>query len=195
MQTARPARQDSSSKSMRSRMLAALNIRWKKLRHDLAGDELHDELIAFINDRLRLKEPISSLRSLSDAQLGRSLDALRDLEAQPALPNSQGVNGQSAEIIHLASAAQVHTINTLLDYLRWSDPARENFIEQRFKRKSPSMLSPKQAHALIMILLNVATARWVKETRGASRVSRLLIREEIPHLKAMLGNDRKEASE
>src|SRR5207253_1450364 len=107
MQTARrQERQNENGKprerTTRNKMLAAINIRWKKIRHDLTGEELHDELTAFISDRLRLKEPITSLRSLSDAQLGRTLDALRDLEAQPVLPGAQAVNPTGgAEIIHL----------------------------------------------------------------------------------------------
>jgi hypothetical protein len=176
-------------------MLAAVNIKWAKLRPDLRDrEELHDELCAFLTDRLKLKEPLTSLRSLTDRQLYRSLDALSEMETQPALPHSEAKNEGGAEIIHLATAEQVFTINKLLDFLNWSAEARSRFIQERYRRTSPSMLTPKQAHALLMILLNIATARVLKERSGGTPVTRLMIRQEIPVLKARLGIDRRQSA-
>lgn len=187
----------SSSKPIRARMLAAVNIKWAKLRPDLRNDrkDLHDELCSFITDKLRLKEPLGSLRSLSDRQLERVLDVLSDLESQPPLPHSEATAAaaerEGATVIHLASAEQSHTINKILDHLGWSQQARENFIKQRYRRTSPAMLAPKQANGLTMILLAIAAARALKDRGGVSRVSRAMIRAEIPALKARLGIDRK----
>ncbi len=188
----------SSSKPVRARMLAAVNIKWAKLRPDLRNDrkDLHDELCSFITDKLRLKEPLASLRSLSDRQLGRVLDVLSDMESQPPLPHSEATAAvaerEGATVIHLASAEQSHTINKIMDHLGWSQQARESFIKQRYRRISPAMLAPKQANGLTMILLAIAAARALKDRGGVSRVSRAMIRAEIPALKARLGIDRKD---
>jgi len=191
-----------TQKPLRSRMLAAVNIKWSQLRPDLKHDKeaLHDELLTFAWETLRMKRELTSLRNLSDRQLGLLLDALSALESQPDLPHSQAMSApqptaMGAEIIHLASAEQVHTITKILDFLGWSQEFREGFIQKRFRRTSPAMLSPRHANSLIMILLNTAAARVVKSRGSASRISRKMIAEEIPALKARLGIDRKEGSD
>ena len=198
MQTARVQKEHNHTgggRAGRNRMLAAINITWRNLRPDLhhSEEELRDERLAFITDALRLKRPLNSTRDLTERQLGTALDAMRRLESQPMLPHGAAApaaqNG-GAEIVHLATAEQVHVINKLLDHLGWSERAREEFIKRRFRRSGPSMLSPQQANSLVMILLNIAAARAVKDRGGAARVSRRMIAMEIPALKERLGIDR-----
>ena len=200
MQAARQSAEQATqkTKSSRSRMISAIHLQWKKARPDLLqhSHESRDERLAFISDLLKLKRPLESMRSLSEQQLGLVLDALKHGRIQQRLPHSQAEPGPNgAEIIHLASAEQVFTINKLLDCLGWGEEARAKFIEQRFKRNNPSMLTPKQAHALVMILLNIAAARAVKGRTGASRITRQMIHEEIPQLKSRLGIDLHKNSE
>lgn len=200
-----PARQHTQAeRSPRSRMIAAIHIKFKQVRRDLRHadeGEIRDERLAFINDTLRLKRSITSMRDCTDRQLGLVLDALGRLESQPALPNSQAVPAPKAaattggaEITHLASAEQVYAITKLLDFLNWRAEARANFIKQRFNRTTPQMLTQKQAQTLFMILLTIAAARSVKSRTGAARISRKMIQAEIPDLKVRLGIDRKPAA-
>lgn len=198
-----PARQHTQQeRSPRSRMIAAINIKFRQVRRDLkyaTEGEIREERLAFITDALRLKRQLDSMRGLTDRQLGLVLDALGRLETQPALPNSAATpapqpTGETAEVIHLASAEQVHTISKLLDFLNWREEARENFIKQRFQRTSPAMLSQKQAQSLVMILLYIAARRAVNSRTGAARISRKMIQAEIPALKIRLDIDHKPVS-
>jgi hypothetical protein len=193
------ARQDARhTQTSRNRMIAAIHLQWRSARPDLRNEpeELRDQRLAFITDLLKLKRPLTSMRSLSDRQLGLVLDALHNGSFQPRLPNATvAPASEGAEVIHLASSEQAHTINKLLDWLGWSDEGREKFIQQRFKRTSPAMLSPKNAHSLINILLNIAAARSIRERTGAMRIKRVTIRAEIPALKARLGIDVQKHSE
>jgi hypothetical protein len=203
MPAARQARQTDAPQSPgRAKMIAAVHIEWKKLRPDLHLDDesLRAERLVFVQDALKLKKPVSSLRVLSNAQLGRVLDAMRRLRAQPRLggyapplkPEIAPATG--AEIFHLASAEQVFTISKLFDYLDWTLEFQKRFISRRFKREKPALLSPSNAHALIRILINIACSRDIKE-RGVGRVSRAMIAAEIPALKARLQIDRPRAAE
>jgi hypothetical protein len=149
---------------------------------------------------LNLKRPIASSRDLTDKQLGRVLDRMRELESQPELPGSQTIHAvagpsaglsEEAEIAHLATGAQVATIEKLLGSLGWSADARQRFLQRRFKRTSPRLLSPPQANSLTMILFNIAAAKAIRERATVERVSRTMIRAEIPQLKRRLGIDQK----
>lgn len=194
------AAQKVSDKSLRRGLIAKVQIQWKELRPDLKhpSDESRDERLSFITQALRLKEPLDSIGELSNRKLGLVLDAFKTLRDQPQLPNSHvdikrqphsdaltSVNG-GAEIIHLASAEQVFTITKLLEYLGWSTDSQKAFISKRYRRENPRLLRPKQAQSLVRILFNIACARDLKG-RGVATVSRTLIREEIPKLKARLG--------
>lgn len=191
-----------NSQPTRTRMLAAVHVLWHKLRTDLHHDkdQERDERIAFINDVLRLKRPVSSMRALSDAQLGRVLDELRRREMQPTLAGyvppvkPAPVQPAVAEVVHLATTEQVFTVEKLFDCLGWTDDFREDFIERRFKRRKVFALTADRAHALIRVLLNVACSRALKEG-GAGKVTREMIRAEIPRLKTRLGIDSRRAGE
>jgi len=191
-------RKDTGSHSVRSKTIAAIHLTWKKLRRDLSdADESREQRLTFMAGVLK-KDSISSTRDLTDRQLGRVLDAMRELERAPELPGMQVIHRVSrsettpatAEIIHLATAAQVSALKKLLAHLGWRAEAQEGFIEKRFHRKSVEMLSPKDAHSLTMILLNIAASNAVR-SRGVKRASRLMIGDEIPRIKRLLGIDQK----
>lgn len=200
-----PARQQSqtATRSPRSRMIAAIHVTFKQVRRDLKGateDEIREERLAFINDTLRLKRPVKSMRDCTDRQLGLVLDALKRFDAQPALPNSKAVpvpatNTDGAEIIHLASAEQVYAINKLFDHLGWDFQTREDFLKKKFKRNAPTMLAQSQAQSATMILLTIAASREIRNRGGVARVSRAMVRAELPAIKARLGLDRKPAGD
>lgn len=196
------ARQRTNTSSpARYKMIAAVQIIWKQIRVDLHGDEeaLRAERLIYITEVLSLKRPLSSIRTLSDAQLGRVLDAMRRLQTQPRLTGytrpalvepAQPETG--AEVIHLASAEQVFTINKLLTHLDWTPEYQKTFLHRRFKRQNHALLLPAQAQSLIRILLNISCTREVKQ-RGVGKVTRAMISAEIPLLKARLGIDRRRA--
>lgn len=192
MQAARKA--SSNAGDSRKRMMAAIQIKWQQMRPDLrhSPDELREERLAFVSNVLRLRRELTSLRDLSDRQLGRVLDALNDMTVHPRLPNSEVPQKPiaTAEIIHLASAGQVHAINKLLNYLDWTAGFQETFIKRRYKRANPVHLRPKEAHSLLRILLNIACTRELKE-RGVTKVTRAMINLQIPVLKQRLGIDQK----
>jgi len=207
MQTAaqQQRRARASTRSTRARTIAAIQITWKKIRRDLRDpEELREQRLAFMADVLKLRKPLGSTRDLTDKQLGRVLDRMRELEGQPELPGAQSihaplpfhssaVNGveEAAEIIHLATAAQVSTIEKLLAFLGWRQAAQEAFLQKRFERSSPRLLTPAQAHSLTMILLNIGAAKEIRSRSEMNRVSRVMIRAEIPALKRRLGIDQK----
>ena len=183
----------------RTKMIAAIQITWRKLRPDLHDDpdELRAERLAYISEVLKLKHPLVSLTTLSTPQLARVLDALHALQTQPKLAGyTPPVKPQpaSAEVIHFASSEQVFTIKKLFDFLNWSAEAGTRFLRDRFKRENPVHLRPPQAHSLIRILLNIACQRELK-ARGCEHVSRQMISAHIPLLKARLEIDRKEIPE
>jgi hypothetical protein len=202
--------QHPASRSIRARTIAAIHVTWKKLRPYLTDDpeQLRQARLDFINDVLKSKTEITSMRSVSDARLGRVLDAMRELERSPGLPGisssefrvvrpgpeSLGAKPE-AEVFHLATESQVAAIVKLFDYLKWSMEARESFTRKRFRRASPSMLTPKQGNSLMMILMTIAASRdikfrWKADTgREVEHVSREMVRAEISALKRRLGID------
>jgi hypothetical protein len=193
-------RRRSSPRSTRDRTIAAIHITWKKIRRDLRdAEESREQRLAFMVGVLNLRRPIASSRDLTDRQLGKVLDRMRELERQPELPGAQTIHAVTAEesantgaeIIHLATAAQVATIEKLLVHLGWSPEAQAGFIQKRFQRTSPRLLTPTQANSLTMILLNIAAAKAIREREDVMRVTRTMIRVEIPQLKRRLGIDQK----
>ena len=176
-------------------MIAAIQIQWKELRPDLrhSPEELRDERLAYITDILKLKEPLRSLKDLTNYQMTRVLAHFDDLRAQPALPSTQVVaRPVVAEIVHLATAQQVFTINKLLDFLGWHPDSRKRFLSSRYQRENPVHLRPRQANSLIRILFNIACSQELKKA-GFKKVTRPMIGMHIPVLKKKLGIDRKES--
>jgi len=191
-----------SKKDNRARTIAAIHITWKKLRPDLRHDkdELRESRLQFMSTVLN--RDIKSSRDLTLSKLGKVLDAMRKLEVEPLLPGGaptvdreQQTATDNVEIHHLATEAQCAAINKLFLHLGWTLETIEGFTEKRFKRKSHRMLTPEKANSLTMILLTIAAnrdikRRWLAETgREVEKVSREMIRAEIPALKRRLGVD------
>ncbi|HKO43367.1 MAG TPA: phage protein GemA/Gp16 family protein [Pyrinomonadaceae bacterium] len=197
----KPAR---SKKDVRAATIAAIHVTWKKLRRDLKGDadELREQRLAFMSRVLNCE--VKSTRDLTPAKLGKVLDAMRELERAPTLPGVSSLKSQvpskepetwdlrpeTAEIVHLATEAQVATIEKLFKHLGWGLEAIEGFTEKRFKVKSYRMLTPAKANSLTMILLNIAASNALRK-RGMQRVSRRMIAIEIPSIKRLLNIDQK----
>jgi hypothetical protein len=206
MQVARQERRNrTSQRSTRSKTIAAIQITWKKIRRDLCDpEESREQRLTFMAGVLNLKRPLESTRDLTDKQLGRILDRLRELEWQPELPDTQSIHAlianpteatNEAEIVHLATEAQVATIEKLVKFLGWGRQAQEAFLQKRFKRTSPRMMTPKQAGSLTMILLNIAASKSIRDRSQVKRVSRVMTRAEIPALKRRLGIDQRPATD
>jgi hypothetical protein len=119
---------------------------------------------------------------------------------QSPKPKVQSPEGGTAEIHHLATTPQVEVIEKLFVYLGSSPSWIEKFLEGKFKRKSSRMLTPAQANSCTMILFNIAASRdikqhlhWQRRTgeEDEIKVTREMIRQEIPALKRRLGIDQK----
>ncbi|MGH9942459.1 MAG: hypothetical protein ACRD9R_08905 [Pyrinomonadaceae bacterium] len=184
----------SPERSPRHKMLGAIHIEWHKQRPDLHLDKEgeREERLQFITEVLKLKRPLRSMRSLTDSELCKVLDALRLRRGQPRLNGyTPPVKPEPEEKVvhHLASAEQVFTIRKLFENLEWTEGYRQRFLDLRFQRENPAHLTPRQANSLVMILLNIAASRELKE-QGQQRVSRAEIGKVIPAIKARLGIDR-----
>jgi hypothetical protein len=187
-------------RSARSRMIAAIQITWKKIRPDLNNpEELREQRLEFMAGVLRKKQ-IKSSRDCTTRQLGLVLDAMREFERQPEIPGLQSIHATAprsvndsatgeGDIHHLATAAQVATIDKLFLHLNWSAEATEGFVKKRYQRSSHCLITPKQANSLTMILLNIAASRAIKDRTNVKRVSRAMVHAEIPSLKRRLGID------
>jgi hypothetical protein len=196
--------------NVRTQTLAAINATWRKICPDLEGEDLRDARLVFATKALGLRKPLTSLSKCSPKQLGRIIDAMRAMERTPALPGVvqspkskvQGsetldVGHATADVVHLATSAQVTAIERLRNYLGWSAIGLQNFIIDKFSGKhSPALLTPAEANSCTMILFNIAASKAIKARRvergqEPGRVSRRMIAMEIPALKRELGIDQK----
>ena len=73
-------------KSARAGTIAAIHITWKKLRPDLRHDAEALRLARLDFMSGVLKREITTSRGLTQAKLGKVLDAMRELEHNPPLP-------------------------------------------------------------------------------------------------------------
>lgn len=188
-------------------MLQRIHAEFPKLRPDLrhSTDEIRLERLAFCERTLNLRKPLASMRHLTDEQLGRVIEAIKREMSAPVLPGcavhhfkarveTNDLSGcgpeQMAAIHHLAGQEQVWAIKRMLTHLRWGTEATENFISRRFKRRSPEMLSPKQANSMLMILFNIAASNDLKKQHGeATAITSVMKARYIPELKRKLGID------
>lgn len=201
-------------KSVRAGTMQAIHATWRKVAPPTVVDaeDLRVERLNFATRVLNLNKPLDSMSGLSGAQLGRVLDAMREMERAPALPGgsptvSEGYEDAgkmpalpAAEIHHLATTAQVEAIEKLFDceYLRWSVVKREEFLSKRFRRSSPRMLTTVQANHCTMILMSIAAHRRIKTrlvrvSKKDQKVSRTMVHAEIPALKRRLGIDQQKS--
>lgn len=217
MSTARKYRSNQRSMSRQSRnsAYAAINILWNQMRPDLrfeAKDVVREERLAWIASFLRLKK-LDSTTKLSDGQIGKVLDEMKRLTGQVSKPQEINTKSQfstnlrlvenpnvnvstiylhsenSAEIIHLASEEQIFTINKLVGTIGWTEEGFREFLFQKFQRRSPRMLTFKNANSLMMILLNIAADKELR-AQGKTKISRKMTAEYIPILKKKLQIDR-----
>jgi len=95
----------------------------------------------------------------------------------------------SAEIVHLASEAQIATAAKLFEnFVRWGTEKREEWLIKRFKgKRSVAMLTFKEANHLMRILFNIAVSRDIKRKTPGVEVSKAMIDAAIPDLKRRLG--------
>ncbi len=132
-----------AKKTVRGETIKAIHATWRKIAFDLEAEELRDARLAFCTEALGLRKPLKSISKLSPAQLGRILDAMRELERAPSLPGAGfGVptlvgtppegGTPSAEIHHLATKAQTDAIGKLIRYLGWSAIGAQAFIAADF---------------------------------------------------------------
>ena len=190
---------------VRGQTLRAIHATWRKIGPSgLDGDELREARLAFATKALSLKKPLTSIQKCSPAQLGRILDAMRELERTPTLPGVDSspvarhlsTDAEGAEIIHLATHAQVSAIERLRNYLGWTAIGLQNFIIDKFNGKhSPVLLTPADANSCTMILLTIAARKRIKDRGVAGKISRTMIHAEIPALKRELGIDQKPPAE
>jgi hypothetical protein len=177
--------------------MAALQIEWKKFYRGDQG-ESRDARLDWLTYKLRLKRPLESTRDLSDRQIGLALDELRKAQRYPMLPNAEQLyrspvaeaREANAKIIHLASDAQVYTIQVLFHDLGWSPAGQRKFLEARYKHGTAALLKPRQAHSLIAILLNIIASRDLK-TAGYSKITRAQMVAHVPEVKQRLGIDQR----
>jgi hypothetical protein len=181
--------------------MQAIHATWRKVAPPTVVDaeDLRIERLNFATRVLNLNEPLESLNGLSGAQLGRVLDAMRELERAPTVVQSpkskvQGPDEAEAEIHHLATTAQVEAIDKLFASLEWFPTTVEKFLLDKFKTKSQRMLTVKQANSCTMILFNIAASFAIRAQFPGVPVSRAMIRREIPALKRRLGIDQKSES-
>ena len=80
MQTGSQRTLKPTTDSVRAATLRAIHVTWRKVAFDLEAEELRDARLAFCTEVLNLRKPLKSIRKLSPAQLGRILDAMRELE-------------------------------------------------------------------------------------------------------------------
>src|SRR6185503_18598018 len=169
---------------------------------DLEGEELRDARLEFATTALSLRKPLTSLSKLSPTQLGRILDEMRRHERAPALPGMPAVRTgsgsdrveESAEIVHLATGAQVQAIEKLRKYLGWSAIGLNAFIGDKFKGRTVNFLTPAEANSCQMILFTIAARKRIKDRGFKGKISRSLTQAEIPALKRELGIDRKKVT-
>ncbi len=180
----------------RRRAIAAIQILWKQMRSDLHFDKetLREERLVWIAEFLALKRELKSITDLSDKQRGIVLEEMRRLTGQASkTPESTtkfanpriANNPQSADVVHLAGEAQVFTINKLVGCIGWSEEGFRDFLFEKFRRRSPRMLTFKKANSLMMILFNIAADKELR-AQGKTKISRQMTAEYIPVLKKKL---------
>ncbi|MDQ3132419.1 MAG: hypothetical protein M3Q99_16855 [Acidobacteriota bacterium] len=193
--------QPSMSRQSRGRAYAAINILWQQMRPDLRfedKDVIRDERLSWIGDFLGL-EKLDSTTKLSDKQIGMLLEEMKRLTGQASktpenntkfgksqnINNSENAQPDGAEIIHLAGEEQIYTINKLVGSIGWTEDGFREFLFQKFRRRSPRMLTFKKANSLMMILLNIAADKHLR-AQGKTKISRQMTAEYIPVLKRKL---------
>ena len=133
------------------------------------------------------RRPAKAVATKAASTTGQSEPASKADQANSIATPGAGPQ-EEAEIIHLASKQQVWAINRLYDYIGWTRERREEFLREKFRRVSPAMLTPRQAHSYTVILINVAAQKDIKrEHPEVKKVTREMIREYMPELMKRMG--------
>jgi hypothetical protein len=201
----------SERKPLRNRMYGKLHALWSQLRPDLSkgSDDYKEALYGFAEAELKTGR-IGSFTLLTDAQLGKVLEALEREANQPRLYTEvrsqesgvtspgqvlQGKFGSQAQgtrilnddspVEHLASEQQTWAIGKVFGYLGWSDDFKSGFVKARFRTDKIEMLRTKEAHALLSILLNCAGSKYWKR-QGKEKVSKAMVASGVKAVKTLL---------
>jgi hypothetical protein len=196
--TARKTNFNSVSKS-RQKMIAAVQIEYKRANPYLEDkDEQRAARLDFITKLLNLRRPCESITELSDQQLGIVLDELRRQsgQAQPTQSNtnlrflqkSENSYSGESEVIHLATKAQVFTLEKLVEFIGWTEEQRTSFMQKRFRCAKFAMLTFKKATSVTNILLRIAAQKDLKQ-RGKTTCTTAEINRQIEVVKTKLQID------
>lgn len=208
----------SANTGSRNAAIAAIQICWKQMRPDLSFDKdlSRDERLAWIAGFLGLKG-LKSITDLSDNDLFSTAGRMKELtgssshEPQKATrktvertkitggaeiiqfpgnrTKTDPAAGGGADIAHTATPEQIYTLEKLHTYIGWSADGMAKFMKARFKTDVFQMLRYKQAHALTMLLLNIAAHQDLKKLDPSASVSRADTARYIPKLKRKLRID------
>lgn len=169
----------SMSPESRNRSYAAINISWQKMRPDLhfeSKEIIREEMLSWIVSFLQIKK-LDSIKNLSDGQIGRVLDEMRNLSGEASekktdtkfkknikvAPSSGNVvNLAQFKRQHYATEEQKYTLGKIIDFLGWSEETLKNFLIKRKFGESIEKLAFKKANSLTMILLNSAAHKDLK---------------------------------
>jgi len=185
-------------KEDRKRRYAAIKIKWKQLRTDLSASDLREALLEFCAGELKIA-PIGSITELTIPQLNKILAAIDRETAQPRLPGQPSTASieleNGAVVTNLASEEQRWMIEQLFDMARWNEIAIERFLMERWKRKTPAMLTQRQARACIPTLLYLVAGTDLRRGRADNQipVTKDQIRRHMPEIKARLARRAREA--
>lgn len=211
----------SMSTQSRNAAIAAIQICWQQMRTDLHGDKdaMRDERLAWITSFLRLKNPLESIKDLSDGQIGLVLDEMRNMTGAKAPAWSPQQKGKierehrrltqignvisiadfvskkpksapvESETVFLTSDEQFYTLEKLVNFIGWNDEQTQNFLKKRKFAPSLRMQEFDRATALTMILLNIAADKDLR-AQGKTKISRAMTAKHIPILKQKLQIDR-----
>lgn len=200
-----------TKRDKRQSRFAKINATWKQLRPDLrTAEDLRQGRLEFAEAVLGCG-PIGSFSDLTIPELDRVIAAMvrgqlrlptgdrgpqtefnQRLDRRPPGDGPAGPpSAVSGQVVHLASAEEVWAIEQVLNYLGWSEEGRRGFFQKNFRRPSAHMLKPRQAKSAISILLSIAASKDIKRREGENtKVSRGMMRAEMPALKRRIGIDR-----
>jgi len=198
-------------KPIRHRMYGKLHALWSQLRPDLSkgSDDYKEALHGFAEAELKTGR-IGSFTLLTDAQLGKVLEALEREAKQPRLYKEvvksqesgvvspgQVLQGQfgskkgtrilndDSPVEHLASEQQTWAIKQVFGYLGWSEDFKSGFVKARFRTDKIEMLRNKEAHALLSILFNCAGSKYWKR-QGKTKISKAMVASGVKEVKRLL---------
>lgn len=177
----------------RGAAIASIQINWKAMSPD--GDR--DERLAWISEYLGCE--VSSLKDLSDYQLGSVAGEMKRLTGQSSQPSSTRTSRATStptrktaiadnvievdfggrattetasaqgETVFLSSPELIYTLEKLLEYIDWPENHRATFLIQRFGTDNLKMLTFKNATKAVNAFLRIAAHQDLKKRKGADK--------------------------